>query len=236
MPRLDLAVCLPIFLLTACYGSPYQKPADAAAGQGGGGAGGQGGMATAGTGGASGTMVSDAGVAGADGSSAGATGGTGDAGGGAGGMDAAAGPDGARVSGYVVCGSVTDCPLVNGVRCCYTQMDESSACQSASATCESVGPSNATAPNIRTSIVCDSSNDCASNEICCYSNMYINSSTACVPASSCVDMPPGAGGYTTYRRQVCDPAKVAPTECLSGTCQTGTNYGPFMPPYLYLCL
>jgi hypothetical protein len=190
-----------------------------------------------GDGAAAGVEGSDAGVAASGGGSLGTADGAADEGGAAGGMDAAVSADGARASGYVVCGSVTECPLANGGQCCYTQMDESSACQGAGASCESVPATGPNPAQYKASIVCDSSNDCPSTEICCYSNVYIGSSTACMPASSCVDMPgSGPAGYTTYRRQVCDPTKVAPTECLSGTCQTATNYSTSLPPYLYLCL
>jgi hypothetical protein len=211
-----------------------------------GGASGAGGVSGAGgNGGASGAGgVSGKGGAGGAGGASGkdGAGGVGGAGGTAGaGAGAVAGTTGAGgsgfASGYVVCGSVTNCPLGNGGQCCYFDMDQSSACQGVGGTCESVVPVGTNPGYERTSIACDSTNDCASNEICCYSNIYVGSSTACAPAASCVDMSSSTPfGYTTYRRQVCDPYKVAPTECLSGTCQKATNYSTSLPPYLYLCL
>jgi hypothetical protein len=207
-----------------------------------GGATGMGGVAgagaSAGKGGASATggMTGTAGAIGTGGVTG--QGGVNGTGGGTGAVGGAAGGGGSGfVSGYVMCGSVTSCPLASGGQCCYSEIDRSSACQGVSASCESVVPMGANPGHERTTIVCDSTNDCPSNEICCYSNIYVGSSTACSPAASCVDVsPPGPGGYWTYRRQVCDPSRVAPTECLSGTCQTATNYSVSLPPYLYLCL
>ena len=90
---------------------------------------------------------------------------------------------------------------------------------------------------VKTKTDCDSSSDCSGGEICCLSEFYISRSTACMTASLCVDVPAaGPGGYTTYRRQVCDPALVAPTDCLVGTCKTAVTYRQDAPPYLYVCL
>jgi hypothetical protein len=167
--------------------------------------------------------------------------GTGGAAAGSGGTSGVAGSGGAsgqRVSGSVVCGSVPECPLANSGQCCYSTMDQSSACQGAGATCESV-PDSAKPGTyfVATTIACDSSSDCPSTQICCYTNVYVSSSTSCISAAACVDVPPpNPGGYNTYRRQTCDPSKIAPTECLSGTCQTGPTFNPELPSYLYLCL
>jgi len=179
-----------------------------------------------GPGGASGGV----GATGAGGTaSAGASGGSGPPTGGMAGGDPYA-------RGYVVCGAVTACPLANGGRCCYAEMDQSSACQVAGATCEPVMASAGTY-YAKTTVQCDSTSDCPAPQICCYTEVYIGRSTACADPSTCVDQPtPGPGGYATHRRQVCDPNTVAPTECLSGTCKVATTYSPALPPFIYLCL
>ncbi len=116
-------------------------------------------------------------------------------------------------------------------------MDQSSTCQAAGATCDPVPATTAGTYYIKTTIACDSASDCPSSQICCYTSVYIGSSTACMAASACVDAPPpGQGGYSTSRRQLCDPAKVVPSDCLSGTCKTATTFSQNLPSYLYLCL
>ncbi len=209
--------------------------------------GGQAGASTSGEGGhaaAGGVGGSNPYVGGASGSagSAGTAAASGQAGAsGAGGM-AGVGPPvggaggfGNESSGTVVCGQVAACPLKDGGRCCYSAMDQSSACQGFAATCEPV-PATGGMYYVKTTIGCDSSNDCAAGEICCYTQLYISSSTACMTPSSCVDVPPPTGGYNTYRRQVCDPTRIAPTECLSGSCKAAPTYSQNLPAYLHLCL
>ncbi len=209
------------------------------------GGGGSGGAAGGGSGGPGGGAGRPAGANGHGG--AGALGGGGIAGHGAGGEAASGGIGGAAgapmagaggdpyIAGYVVCGSVAGCPLANSGKCCYAQMDQSSACQAAAASCEAV--MSGTTYYGKTTIQCDSSSDCAVGEICCYTEIYIGRSTACAVPSACVDAPPpGPGGYATYRRQVCDPNVVAPTECLSGSCKVATGFSQALPSYLYLCL
>ena len=196
------------------------------------------------------------GVAGTSLGGLGAVGGEGKADGGAsgqqgGGADGAAGDLGAAGTGgtlatgtgghdsyepgSVICGAVMECPVANGGKCCFAQMDQSSACQVAAATCESV--MSGTVYYTKTTIQCDSSSDCTGGQICCYSEMYVQRSTSCTDAAACVDAPPpGPGGYATHRRQVCDPNALAPTECLSGSCKVATSYSQVLPSYLYLCL
>ena len=148
------------------------------------------------------------------------------------------GPQGAGEWGAatsVVCGTITTCPVANGGKCCYSAMDQSSTCQGAAATCDPV-PSGAGTYYVKTTITCDSSADCSGGEICCYTQMYITSAAVCMAASSCIDIPPPTGGYATTRRQVCDPAMVAPSECLSGSCKPAPTLSQSLPPYLSLCL
>ena len=191
-------------------------------------AGATGGAGVAGTGGGAGAAGTDGGAAGAGG----ATGGSGAAG-----TGGSAGTAGSLTPGYVVCGSVSNCPVTSGGQCCYSNMDQSSTCQAAGATCDPVPATTAGTYYIKTTIACDSASDCPSGQICCYTSVYIGSSTACMAASACVDAPPpGMGGYSTSRRQLCDPTKVVPSECLSGTCKTATTFSQDLPSYLYLCL
>ncbi len=205
------------------------------------GPGAMGGTSTAGAGGqAAGGANSQPGGSGGSGGSQGGGGLAGQSGlGGAAGAGSSIGGSGGSSSpssGSVVCGQVTNCPLNGGGRCCYSAMDQSSACQGPGATCDAVPASTPGTYYVKTTIACDSSNDCAAGEICCYTQLYISSSTACMAAASCVDVTGPTGGYNTYRRQVCDPARVAPTECLSGSCKTATTYSQNLPSYLYLCL
>jgi hypothetical protein len=207
-----------------------------------GGKGGAAGSNVNGTGGAAGAAGTSGGAgaagAGAAGTNGGASGsGTGGAAGGAGATGTAgAGGDGSRTAGVVVCGSVDNCPITSGGQCCYSDMDKSSTCQASGATCDPVQDGSTGSYYIKTTIACDSSNDCPSSQICCYTSVYIGSNTACMAASACVDSPAPTGGYATSRRQVCDPTKVVPSECLSGTCKAAMNFSARLPSYLYLCL
>jgi hypothetical protein len=81
----------------------------------------------------------------------------------------------------------------------------------------------------------DSSADCSGGEICCYRQMYIDSRTACIEASSCVDPLGPVGGYSRIHRRVCDPAKVAPSKCLSGICKPAPDLSQHLPSYRNLC-
>jgi hypothetical protein len=202
---------------------------DGGAGTGEAGAGG--GAAKAGSGGAAGAADGSGGAGGE--SAGGATGGSGAAG-----ASGSAGSAGSSTPGYTVCGSISNCPLTNGGQCCYSDMDQSSTCQGAGATCDPVPAAAAGMYYIKTTIACDSASDCPSSQICCYTSVYVESSASCMAASACVDVapPPSTGGYATSRRQVCDPAKVAPSECLSGTCEMATTFSQNLPSYLYLCL
>jgi hypothetical protein len=237
----------------ACPTRPASKDADDAtsgsggagdaSGTAGSGSSGASGVAGAGSGGVSGASgaagAGGGGVSGASGAAGATSGGPGGASGGAGsdaGVAGTAGGAGSLPPGYVVCGSVSSCPLASGGQCCYSSMDQSSTCQGAGATCDPVATGSGTY-YIKTTIACDSSNDCPSNQICCYRSIYIGSETACMAASACVDAPPPSpGGYSTTRRQVCDPTKIAPSECLAGTCKTATTLSQSLPSYLNLCL
>jgi hypothetical protein len=197
--------------------------------------GGADGTSARGSGGAAGNAGGTAG-GGTSGQAGAAAGGggqsTGPAGGAGGSVVSVGGAAGSNryASGSVLCGAVTACPLTNGGKCCYAQMDQSSACQVSAASCEPV--MSGTLYFAKTTIQCDSTSDCSAGQICCYTEIYIGRSTSCADPSACVDAPPpGPGGYTTYRRQVCDPNVVAPTECLSGSCKVATTYSQALPPY-----
>ncbi len=139
-------------------------------------------------------------------------------------------------AGRVRCGkdaqqSTVECPI-DGYLCCWKSTDAAFACQLDTSSCSSTSPQQ-TPVNIKAQLDCDGSEDCTGGKICCYTTQATGHSTSCMLPADCKDEP--SSGYSTYRRQVCNPDHTVPTDCANGTCKPGNGYNGNLPASLYVC-
>jgi hypothetical protein len=114
----------------------------------------------------------------------------------------------------VTCGADGECPVNPGV-CCFTRLSSVTACLSNGQLCDP----GSTAPAL-----CDEAADCPPRYVCCFTGNIGVVKTVC--AASCPPAPATQGGV---QFQICNPN--TPGECLSGTCQLGTEV--FASPSYY---
>lgn len=224
------------FGLAACSSSSTNEggAGGAATGGAGGSTGGSGGNAGAGgslTGGAGGSVTGGAGGS-VTGGASGSGGGGGNDGGGQAGSGAVAGTGGASYvvgkAGSVYCGpTAAECPLVAGGKCCFDKSSGALTCQKSTAGCLTV------------ELKCDSTNDCATGQVCCLQSALIGGKpfATCTAKASCQTLVSDGGIPSPPAYQLCDPSHVSPTECeypANSTCKPATS-SQGVPAEYFVC-